>query len=300
MRRVLIVNPSASRVTKVRVAAVTAALETGGRVDTVFTERPGHATELVRDACRDAAAIFVLAGDGGFNEAVNGMSGPVPIGFLPGGATNVLPRALGLPRDPVAAARRLAPGERTRRISLGRVHYQGGPESGRLFTFSAGLGLDAELVRAVDRRGRCSGRRPGDLAFVWELGRIVAARRGRFEPVLDVEGHGRCAFVVVAKCDPYTYAGPLGVRAAPLARFELGLDVVGVERLDPLDIPKLAWSVLAHPTHALTPGVVYVHDADRVAVRCDRPLPLQVDGEDLGDVPELRLEAERDALTVLV
>jgi hypothetical protein len=45
---------------------------------------------------------------------------------------------------------------------------------------------------------------------------------------------------------------------------------------------------------------VYVHDTDRLAVRCDRPLPLQVDGEDLGDVAEVVLEAERDALTVLV
>jgi diacylglycerol kinase family enzyme len=300
VRRVLIVNPSASGVTEARVAAVTAALDAGGRVQKVLTERPGHATELVRDACRDAAAIFVLAGDGGFNEAVNGMSGSVPVGFLPGGATNVLPRALGLPRGCVAAARRLAAGERTRRISLGRVHYEGGPEAGRLFTFSAGLGLDAELVRAVDGRGRRRGRRSGDLAFVWELVRIVAARRGRFEPVLDVEGHGRCAFVVAANCDPYTYAGPFGVRAAPLARFELGLDVIGVERLDPLDIPRLAWWVLAHPTHPSASGVVSLHDADRVAIRCDRLLPLQVDGEDLGDVTELRLEAERDALTVLV
>jgi diacylglycerol kinase family enzyme len=58
--------------------------------------------------------------------------------------------------------------------------------------------------------------------------------------------------------------------------------------------------VLAHPTHPSASGVVSLHDADRVAIRCDRPLPLQVDGEDLGDVTELRLEAERDALTVLV
>jgi hypothetical protein len=42
------------------------------------------------------------------------------------------------------------------------------------------------------------------------------------------------------------------------------------------------------------------HDADRFVIRCDVPTPLQVDGEDLGDVVEVVLEAERDAVTVLV
>jgi diacylglycerol kinase family enzyme len=300
VRRVLIVNPVASGVTKRRVDDVMDALATGGAIELIVTERAGQATEIVDKACDDCGAIFVFAGDGGYNEAVNGMRGAVPIGFLPGGASNVLPRALGLPNDCVAAARRLAAGERTRRISLGRVRYPGGPEAGRRFTFSAGVGLDAELVRAVDRRGRRDGKRSGDLAFVWELARILAARRGQLEPVLEVDGHGRCALVVAANCDPYTYAGRVRVRVAPLARFELGLDAVALERLDPSGIPWLAWRLLVRPTHPGASGVVYVHDADRLAIRCDHPLPLQVDGEDLGDVAEVVLGAERDALTVLV
>jgi len=39
---------------------------------------------------------------------------------------------------------------------------------------------------------------------------------------------------------------------------------------------------------------------DRIEIRCLEPLPLQVDGEDLGDVTEVVLEAERDAIDVLV
>ena len=42
------------------------------------------------------------------------------------------------------------------------------------------------------------------------------------------------------------------------------------------------------------------HDLDRIVVRCDRPLPLQSDGEDLGDVVEAVFEAKRDAVSVLV
>jgi diacylglycerol kinase family enzyme len=46
--------------------------------------------------------------------------------------------------------------------------------------------------------------------------------------------------------------------------------------------------------------IVYVHDADRLELRADRPLPLQADGEDLGDEREVLLEAERNAVAVLV
>jgi diacylglycerol kinase family enzyme len=46
--------------------------------------------------------------------------------------------------------------------------------------------------------------------------------------------------------------------------------------------------------------MLYAHDADRIEVVCDRPMPLQVDGEDLGDVTEVVFEAERGAVPVLV
>ena len=152
---VLIVNPYASRVTEELIDGVERVLEP---VETLRTERAGHAIELAREA--DADAIVVLSGDGGFNEVLNGVRPGVAVGFVPGGGTSVLPRALGLPRDPLAAARQIASG-RTRRISLGRVN-------GRRFAFSAGVGLDAELIRLLDARGRdASGRRPGDLVFAW-------------------------------------------------------------------------------------------------------------------------------------
>jgi diacylglycerol kinase family enzyme len=299
VRRILIVNPAASRVTPARVRAVEAELRTGGPLETVLTERAGQAGEIAAAASRECEQLYVYAGDGGFNEAANGVRGDVAVGFVPGGATSVLPRALGLPRDAVAAARRLARSRQTRRISLGRIRRDG-EDPGRRFTFSAGLGLDAELVRAVDARGRRDGRRPGDLAFVWELGCLLARHGWRLEPAIEVEGHGRCAFVVASNCDPYTYAGRIPVRATPLARFELGLDVAGVGRLRPQGIPRLAWWLLARPSHPLSDEVVYLHDTDGVRLTCARPLPLQVDGEDLGDATEVVVAAERDALTVIV
>jgi diacylglycerol kinase family enzyme len=285
----LIVNPFASEVTEAAVERVVAVL---GDVELRPTERPGHATELARDAV-GTVAIYVFAGDGTFNEVLNGVDGRTPLGFVPGGGANVLPRALGLPRDPVEAARRLLAG-RTRRISLGRVN-------GRRFGFSAGIGLDAELVRRVDARGRTEERgRAGNLAFATTALRVLASDRFRLEPVLEVRGHGRAAFVLAANCDPYTYAGRLPLRVAPLADFEGGLDVVGARRLTPRAVPRFLTYVVRGRGQERARDVLYVHDVDRAEVFCDRPLPLQADGEDLGDVEEVLLEAERDAVTVLV
>jgi diacylglycerol kinase family enzyme len=291
-RSLLIVNPYASRVTMERVAEIRDALP--GEIDVRLTEWRGHATDIAREATADQVdALYVFSGDGGFNEVLNGVDGTIPIGFLPGGNTSVLPRALGLPRDPLRAAHQLAAG-RTRRISLGRVN-------GRRFGFSAGIGFDAELVRSVDALGRrADGKRPGDLAFGWVTARTLAKHRGRYEPVLDLEGFGRAALVLVANCNPYSYAGPLPLQVAPAARFELGLDAVAPTRVGPLDVPRLMRYMVRGKGQRNSSDVIYIHDSDRLAVRCDRPQPLHVDGEDLGDVEEALFECERDAVSVFV
>jgi diacylglycerol kinase family enzyme len=294
MEVILIVNPYASSVSEARVRAVEAELERVARVRTLLTERPGHGTEL---AAAGGDAVVVFSGDGGINEVLNGAPPGVPLGFLPGGGANVLARALGLPRDPAAAARQVAEAlesGRTRTISVGRVN-------GRRFGFSAGIGLDAELVRRVDALGRRDdGKRPGDAAFVKSALRLVVEERLRFEPVLEVKGRGRAAFALVANGDPYTYAGSIPIRVAPEARFELGLDLVAPKRVRAATLPRLLRYVLAGRGQARSRELLYGHDLDRIEIACDRPLPLQADGEDLGDVEHAVFEAERGAFAVLV
>lgn len=280
----LIVNPRASRVNARLAHAVAGVL---GAHAVVFTEHAGHASELARDA--DTEAVVVFSGDGGSNEALNGARPGTILGFVPGGGTSVLPRALGLPRDPLAAARAIASG-RKRRISLGRAN-------GRRFGFAAGVGLDAELVRRMDARGRSDdGRRPGDLVFAWTALRTLAERRVRFEPALEVAGHGRAAFALVANADPYSYVGRLPLRLPRGARLDGGLDLLAPRSLTARQLPGAVRYLVTGRTGI---PLVTLHDSDRIEVRCDEPMPLQLDGEDVGDVSEVLFEAERDAVTVL-
>ena len=295
-RAALIVNPYSTSVTRDRVRAVENVMRQRVEVVTRETEGPGHATQLAAEAAREADAVVVFSGDGTYNEAINGAAGDVVFGFLPGGGTSVFSRALGLPRDPVAAARRVTDAieaERTRTIGLGRVN-------GRRFCFAAGLGLDAEMIRRVDRHGRASdGKRPGNLTYVATFVGLLAERRLRIPEQLEVEGFGRASLLLVANAHPYTYAGPLPVVLSRRAQFEGGLDFVAPRRITPVAAPRLLWRAM-RGTAVDDRSVLAAHDVDRVVASCDLPLPLQADGEDLGDVTEAVFESERDALTILL
>jgi diacylglycerol kinase family enzyme len=292
----LIVNPYSTQVTGRRITEVSRVLSELVELRTKFTQGPGHATELAAEgSAADVDAIIVFSGDGTYNEALNGADGAMPFGFLPGGGTSVFPRALGLPRDPVAAATAvgvaLAEG-RTRRISLGAVN-------GRRFSFSAGLGFDGEAVRRLDRLGRdMAGARPGDTAFMRMVGQMLVERRGRWDPQVEIEGFGRAAFVLVANCDPYSYAGSVPLHIAPEAQFELGIDFAAPERVLPRDVPRLMLAIVRGKGY--DSRVIRGHDLDRIVVHCDAPMPLHADGEDLGDVQDVVFEARRDAIEVLV
>jgi len=279
VRVTLIVNPNASRVSEERVRAIERCLDV---VETLLTERRGHATELA--AAAEGDAVFAFGGDGLVNEVLNGLPSGKALGVVAGGYTNVFARAVGVPRDPASA-------KRPRRISLGRVN-------GRRFAFAAGIGVDSDAVRELDtvKRGR-AGRRPGDLQYAW----VVARRLLRgYEPRLELDGLGRAALLFVSNDAVFSYAGRLPLRFSPRARFELGLDVTAPERADCATALRLAARLAAGRGLAGAPGVLAAHDVDRVVVRCDVPLPLQADGEDLGDTEEVVFEAERDAVDVLV
>ena len=236
----------------------------------------------------------MFSGDGGFNEALNGIErNDLPLGFVPGGGTSVLPRALGLPRDPVAAAEQLAEAleaDRMRRISLGRVERTGGSRSARA------IGIDAEVVRRVDDARPATRRaRPGDLAFVSAFARVLV---GRPRPAgAEARGRGLRArrFVFVANVN--------ATRSSRRSRSRQRLRPVRAGTRFPRtgvgDAADAAATLYALATGRPARNALRGHDLDRIGAKTDRPLPLQVDGEDLGDVTEAVFEAERGSISVL-
>ena len=149
----------------------------------------------------------------------------------------------------------------------------------------------------MDALGRDeNGKRPGDLTFAWTALRALAAHRVRFEPVLEVAGHGRAAFALVANADPYSYVGKMPLRLPRGARIDGGLDLLAPRSLRARNLPGAVRYLVTGKTRL---PLILLRDSDRIEVRCDAPMPLQLDGEDIGDVTEVVFEAERDAVSVL-
>ncbi len=235
---------------------------------------------------------------------MNGIEGDVGVGFIPGGGTSVLSRALGLPRDPVQAARVLADraGSGRSRSDGSRRRSPASPRSTGGFSSPPGSGSTrSSFARWTVKRplARAAGRAISPLR--WLLTKLLRRAQGSRRARLTVVGRGRAAFALVANCDPYTYAGPVPLHVAPGASFELGLDLAAPAEIRPGRGSRRSPLALARP-EAGAEGL------DRCArttwtsciVECDGPTPLQADGEDLGDVTAVTFRAERDALRVLV
>jgi diacylglycerol kinase family enzyme len=302
----LVWNPVSTEVTADSVGSVLVRMAARLEVVAMHTTAPGDAERLGGLAVEQGFdSVFVLGGDGTANEVVNGVGDRLPVGVLPAGGTSVLPRVLGLPRSLEEAVERLCDALEegsTRSISLGTVN-------GRRFTFAAGIGIDAEIVKRIDERGRGGeaadeAGRPGDLWFVREA--IGVLLEGEYaEPMLHVEvlgqGELRAATVFVANCSPWSFAGPVPLDVAPDASFEGGFDLVLIESVEARSAPGRIASLLRKrdDTHE-GDGVRRLHDLEHATVRCERPLPVQVDGELLGEFDQIELGVVRDAAQLLV
>jgi diacylglycerol kinase family enzyme len=301
----LIVNPAAQGVTARRVNAVIETLDAPYRVEVEHTKERGHAQEIAARARLDGFEVLaVLGGDGTLNEAINGVAGTsLPVTVLPAGGANVFARSLGLPRDALEAARRLAEGTAsTRRVSLGK-------SDGRWFSANFGVGFDAAIVRHVEARPRIK-RLIGDSYFVWAGLRVFFAAYDRRSPRICLTWSPDASavpavpaplFMVVAQnLDPYTFLGRRPLRLCPDAAIEDGVDVFGLDSMRLRIVLPVLFSAFGRARHGSSPHVILARRQTAFSVRCDQPLPVQMDGEYLGERSNLLVESIPDALTVLV
>jgi diacylglycerol kinase family enzyme len=303
-RMLIIVNPYASTVSDRLRNLVVYALQGRFEVDAVDTEARGHATELCREAAHEGYDVVVaFGGDGTVNEAANGLLGsPTPLSCLPGGSANVFGKMLGIPGDPVDATEHLlamADDWQPRKVDLGVVN-------GRCFTFASGLGLDASVVEQVDARPRLKARF-GPWFFTW-VAISTFTRRYLVRPprlrVLTADGaelEGVTA--IVQNGSPFTYFQNRPIDIAEGAALDSGNLAGGVlHHATPLAMPSIAWRALSPRAHVTRHRqVTGLPDATGMTVSSadGRPLPLQVDGDYLGEVSEARYSLLPAALNVV-
>lgn len=331
MRGLLVVNPRATttspRVVDVIVHAFSADLD----LDITFTTHRGHGRSLGERARAEGLDVVVtLGGDGVINEVVNGMldDGPGPdvpmLAPVPGGSANVTARALGIPNDAVEATGLLLEQLRdgvSRTIGLGRAEWEasGATAAGvQWFLANAGLGIDAEIIDAMERH-RAAGRAATPLRYLSTTLAAFFRHTDRREPALTIrdESPGRAPttwpstettgpviddgfFAFVQNTSPWTYLGSRPINPCPEASFDTGLDLFALRRMHvPTALVAATRMLRGAGRRDARGGLVTWHDRAAFDIHAVRPVSFQIDGERIGPIEDVRFTAHPAALRVV-
>jgi diacylglycerol kinase family enzyme len=303
-KMLVIVNPYATTVSDRLRNLVVHALGSRYEVTAFDTQRQGHATELVREAAQEGYDVVVaFGGDGTLNEAANGLVGTgVPLTHLPGGATNVFGRLLGIPGEIVDATEhllRIADDWQPRKVDLGKMND-------RYFTFTAGFGLDASVVKWVDKHPERK-HKIGPPYFAWSAVRTFLRHYVVNPPKIETEIEGVDRLeginVLVQNGDLLSYFQKTPLVVAEDITLDSG-DLAGamLHRATPVDVPTVAFRLLNQRVrvvdHKHVTGFSHVSTVRARSVD-GRPIALQCDGDWVGDVTEVEFTVEPEALTVI-
>jgi diacylglycerol kinase family enzyme len=315
MRALLVVNPKATTTNERSRDVLVRALRSAVDLRVEYTLRRGHASALTRAAAESGVDIVVtLGGDGTVNEAVNGLMTAAPaisgrtvppayrlpaLGVVPGGSTNVFARALGLPRDWADGTSVILDGlrdGRNRVIGLGRA-------DDRYFTFCAGMGLDAAVVRRVEQ-ARHRGHTSTPLLYVRSMIGQFFADDDRKSPPLSVERPGEqveteLSTVIIQNTAPWTYVGDRAINPNPRASFDSGLDVLAVRQLKVSSTTRTVTQMVSRKGDPHGRQVLRLHDQADFTVVANRPQAFQLDGDYLGERQKVHFVSVPEALRVI-
>jgi len=282
-KTIVILNPAAR---SERAAGLCRNLEEIVGPDVVLrrTSKPGEARSLARQAvAKGFQRVIVAGGDGTINEVVNGIAGSsVTLGILPMGTMNVFAAELGLPKG-IKECWEVIQAGATRIIDL--------PEAANhAFVQMAGVGFDAQALKETSRDAK---RNLGPLSYVISAAQVAARKPPQL--IVEAEGVSREGSFVLIGNGRY-YGGPFPVFRN--AKIDDGLlDVIVLKNVGHIDLIRYLQGVL-FGTHLGMNDVDYFQTAS-LTVTSEQEVPVEVDGEVIGNVP-VTFQCARQRLRVLI
>jgi YegS/Rv2252/BmrU family lipid kinase len=151
----------------------------------LLTEKPGHATELAKEAAKTNEVVVAVGGDGMMNETAKGiMNSNAIMGIIPTGSGNALARHLGIPINP-----RRAIG------CINKLYYETidtATINGKPFFAVAGTGFDAEVAAKFANKSR-----RGFITYLQlSLANFFRYRASHYDIIVDGKKYHEKAFLV--------------------------------------------------------------------------------------------------------
>ena len=262
---------------------------------------------VTRQALADGCELVVaVGGDGTLRDVAAALAGTdVPLGIVPQGTGNLLARNLGIVLGNVRTALARAIDGDDAPLDIGRIELHDRGEE-FIFLVMAGFGIDAQMLAETDEAAK---ERAGWLAYVGALGRAMAATDVVEATVVfdaDPPATEPAHTVLIGNCG--TVQG--GLRILPDAKPDDGLlDVVvvggeGPEGLQWLDALKsVVWDngirrAVTRDDSAVDTATTRHRQATSVRVTLPKPLPFEIDGEEVGETADILATIQPGALTV--
>lgn len=252
----------------------------------VYTEGPGHATEICQDYTKHLTDIIVaVGGDGSVNEVAKGLIGSkTALGIIPAGSGNGLAHHLKIPVNHKKAIE-IINKERAIKIDTGSIND-------RLFISIAGIGFDAFVAEKFSQ-----GSKRGFLSYA----RIVAEQYPNYRPkkyTIEINGKiikTRALFVGFANSDQFGY----GTSIAPFAKIDDGLlDVIIMKKPSVIEIPLLAsllyWRKIDKWKH------IEFIKATELTIKMKKKRWVNIDGEPLVLGKKLNVKVHPHSLNIIV
>ena len=262
-------NPKSGSYDPARLAKLIDCLQTGGAAVSEHHSENGPPC-----IAPDTTHICVSGGDGTVRHVAMAMldsGADVPLAIHPAGTVNLLARESGFPLDPGRLSERI--------LQADAIHHHYPVQvDDTLFFACASAGPDSYAVAGLSPRLK---RWIGRLAYAVSFARVLANWPRPKITLRFPDRELQCEAFFVAK--GRYYAGPWSF--APDARIdEPVMHVVSLTRARRRDFALFAWDMLRRRDPSKRAGVTCTV-TDRVDIRCDTPVPLQADGDIIGELP---------------
>ncbi len=241
-------------------------------IELIMTEYAGHGTELAKQYCtkKDIDMIVAAGGDGTINEVINGLYGSdMPLGIIPTGTVNVLAKEIGLKNTSTHIIDTIVRGN-CQKIYIAKINE-------RYFALMASVGLDALSVKNVNLTLK---KYLGEFAyFISFVKQLIISKNTEYKVTID--GNDHICFGAIVSNGKY-YAGKY--ICAP------GSDIKDDKLYVVLMKNKGRFNLLRYFVSIITNRVATLDDielypAKSISISCAEAAPIQVDGDDFGDLP---------------
>jgi diacylglycerol kinase (ATP) len=245
----------------------------GWRIELRLTQAAGDALGIAREAVEEKVDMVIAAGgDGTINEVIQELVGSeTALGVLPMGTVNVWAREMHIPLD-IAGARDVLVHGKTRVIDVGQVNN-------RYFLLMVGIGFDAEVTHAVEKKPM---KRLGVVGYLL-TGFWMNLGYENFATTLKFAGREvktRAIQIVIGNTQLYGGA----VKFTWQARCDDGLlDICVVHKRSKLRRVLVLLDFLLH--HKRRHQWVDYETCDQIEINTSKPIAMQVDGDPIGHTP---------------